>query len=56
MTLQNLASWLIVDANQIPGGLASTDVTSEGFVSSPCYPCPLHSLNTVLTLSLVAAV
>ncbi|KAI9750718.1 MAG: hypothetical protein M1815_001653 [Lichina confinis] len=25
-------SWLIVDANEIPGGLASTDVTPEGFL------------------------
>jgi hypothetical protein len=25
---------LIVDSNDIPGGLASTDVTPEGFVSS----------------------
>ncbi|RYO98956.1 hypothetical protein DL764_006947 [Monosporascus ibericus] len=28
----NLASWLIVDANETPGGLASTDVTPEGFL------------------------
>ncbi|KAK8104926.1 hypothetical protein PG999_008285 [Apiospora kogelbergensis] len=28
----NLASWLIVDSNQTPGGLASTDVTPEGFL------------------------
>lgn len=28
------ASWLIVDSNATPGGLASTDVTPEGFVSS----------------------
>ncbi|KAK6512698.1 hypothetical protein TWF506_008870 [Arthrobotrys conoides] len=26
------ASWLIVDSNEIPGGLASTDVTAEGFL------------------------
>lgn len=25
-------SWMIVDTNEIPGGLASTDVTPEGFV------------------------
>lgn len=25
-------SWLIVDSNEIPGGLASTDVTPEGFL------------------------
>ncbi|KAH6645066.1 hypothetical protein BKA67DRAFT_664909 [Truncatella angustata] len=28
----NDASWLIVDSNAIPGGLASTDVTPEGFL------------------------
>ncbi|KAK8052579.1 hypothetical protein PG993_003964 [Apiospora rasikravindrae] len=28
----NLASWLIVDSNETPGGLASTDVTPEGFL------------------------
>ncbi|RMZ80819.1 hypothetical protein DV737_g2882, partial [Chaetothyriales sp. CBS 132003] len=25
-------SWLIVDSNEVPGGLASTDVTKEGFL------------------------
>lgn len=25
---------MIVDSNEVPGGLASTDVTPEGFVSS----------------------
>lgn len=25
-------SWMIVDSNQTPGGLASTDITPEGFV------------------------
>src|ERR1700712_167374 len=25
-------SWMIVDSNETPGGLASTDVTKEGFV------------------------
>ncbi|KAM5367858.1 hypothetical protein ACJZ2D_009769 [Fusarium nematophilum] len=32
--LQNLdsASWLIVDSNETPGGLASTDTTPEGFL------------------------
>lgn len=29
---QNNVSWLILDSNQTPGGLASTDVTPEGFV------------------------
>ena len=29
----NGPSWLIVDTNEVPGGLASTDVTKEGFVS-----------------------
>jgi len=28
----NTKSWLIVDSNEIPGGLASTDVTPEGFL------------------------
>ncbi|CAJ2511507.1 Uu.00g071320.m01.CDS01 [Anthostomella pinea] len=28
----NSASWLIVDSNPIPGGLASTDTTPEGFL------------------------
>ncbi|KAK7996399.1 GTP-binding nuclear protein GSP1/Ran [Apiospora arundinis] len=28
----NLASWLIVDSNETPGGLASTDMTPEGFL------------------------
>ncbi|GAB7351641.1 hypothetical protein MBLNU459_g2247t1 [Dothideomycetes sp. NU459] len=28
----NDPSWLIVDSNEIPGGLASTDVTPEGFL------------------------
>jgi len=27
-------SWMIVDSNETPGGLASTDTTPEGFVSS----------------------
>ena len=25
-------SWMILDSNETPGGLASTDVTKEGFV------------------------
>ncbi|KAL7274449.1 hypothetical protein RUND412_002642 [Rhizina undulata] len=28
----NEASWLLLDANETPGGLASTDVTPEGFL------------------------
>ncbi|RPB10897.1 FAD/NAD(P)-binding domain-containing protein [Morchella conica CCBAS932] len=28
----NEASWLLVDSNETPGGLASTDVTPEGFL------------------------
>ncbi|KAH8690530.1 hypothetical protein BGW36DRAFT_432328 [Talaromyces proteolyticus] len=28
----NNVSWLIVDSNQTPGGLASTDITPEGFL------------------------
>ncbi|KAK2593999.1 hypothetical protein QQS21_008311 [Conoideocrella luteorostrata] len=31
-TTPDTASWLIVDSNPIPGGLASTDVTAEGFL------------------------
>lgn len=31
--LQDSVSWLIVDSNETPGGLASTDITPEGFVS-----------------------
>ena len=30
----NDASWMIIDSNETPGGLASTDVTPEGFVSN----------------------
>lgn len=30
--LQDGPSWMIIDSNEIPGGLASTDVTPEGFV------------------------
>lgn len=29
---QNLGSWTLVDANEEAGGLASTDVTKEGFL------------------------
>ncbi|OAA47190.1 UDP-galactopyranose mutase [Beauveria brongniartii RCEF 3172] len=28
----NTASWLILDSNETPGGLASTDITPEGFL------------------------
>lgn len=28
----NMASWMLVDANSEAGGLASTDVTKEGFL------------------------
>jgi hypothetical protein len=31
-TSQNGPSWMIVDSNETPGGLASTDTTPEGFV------------------------
>jgi hypothetical protein len=34
---------LIVDSNETPGGLASTDTTPEGFVSHPTY----HLLETL---------
>jgi protoporphyrinogen oxidase len=30
---------MIVDSNPIPGGLASTDTTPEGFVSIPDVNC-----------------
>lgn len=30
---QDIPSWMIVDSNETAGGLASTDVTPEGFVS-----------------------
>ena len=29
---KNTATWLLVDANEEAGGLASTDVTKEGFL------------------------
>ena len=29
---QDGPSWMIVDSNETPGGLASTDITPEGFV------------------------
>ena len=32
---QDGPSWMIIDSNETPGGLASTDVTPEGFVSNP---------------------
>ena len=31
---QDGPSWMIVDSNPVPGGLASTDTTPEGFVST----------------------
>jgi hypothetical protein len=36
---QDGPSWLIVDNNEVPGGLASTDITPEGFV---CCECSFH--------------
>ena len=33
LEVQDGPSWMIVDSNEKPGGLASTDVTPEGFVS-----------------------
>ena len=36
---QDGPSWMIIDSNETPGGLASTDVTAEGFVRLP----PLES-------------
>lgn len=46
--LQDSVSWLIVDSNETPGGLASTDITPEGFVSiiysdALFSPCKTHS-------------
>ena len=32
--VQNTASWLLAESSERPGGLASTDVTPEGFVST----------------------
>lgn len=43
--LQDNASWLIVDSNQKPGGLASTDITPEGFVGHLPEICCLPSSN-----------
>ena len=33
LTIQDGPSWMIIDSNETPGGLASTDITPEGFVS-----------------------
>lgn len=41
--VQNGPSWLIIDSNETPGGLASTDVTPEGFVS--CFLVVLFGLS-----------
>lgn len=48
--MQNGPSWMIVDSNETPGGLASTDVTPEGFVSNFSAQKPNRSLwsSTVL--------
>ena len=43
LMIQNGPSWLIVDSNEKAGGLASTDITPEGFVSLSSLlprPCP----------------
>ncbi|OQE19374.1 hypothetical protein PENFLA_c019G01973 [Penicillium flavigenum] len=32
LQLVKSASWLIIDSNELPGGLASTDITPEGFL------------------------
>lgn len=39
---------MIVDSNPIPGGLASTDTTPEGFVSTP----DINWITTGLSLTL----
>ena len=41
---QDGPSWLIVDSNETPGGLASTDTTPEGFVSTSLanWPFAVH--------------
>ena len=37
LAAQDGPSWMIIDTNETPGGLASTDVTPEGFVRQiPC--------------------
>lgn len=42
---QDGPSWMIIDSNETPGGLASTDVTPEGFVSNPrVFNTPLQPL------------
>jgi hypothetical protein len=39
---------MIVDSNETPGGLASTDVTPEGFVRPPPSSThPIHLLTTI---------
>lgn len=51
--LQNKASWLIIDSNETPGGLASTDVTPEGFVSCPKVSTHLYLLTRHISLTAV---
>ena len=46
---QNTASWLIIDTNETPGGLASTDVTKEGFVSQRAGPCRKNTADQYLS-------
>jgi hypothetical protein len=46
---QDVPSWLILDANETPGGLASTDVTPEGFVLAP-QPRPFPKACGALTV------
>ena len=42
---------MIVDANEIPGGLASTDITKEGFVSSATLLTPPRSTPQLIPFS-----
>ena len=38
---------MIIDSNETPGGLASTDVTPEGFVSLPPSNCEVKESNSL---------
>jgi hypothetical protein len=43
---------MIIDSNETPGGLASTDVTPEGFVSLPASNCQNYVLTIFFGLAL----
>lgn len=51
---QDGPSWMIVDSNPTPGGLASTDTTPEGFVLPPSDPLK-HTQTPPLTSALSPA-